>query len=71
MFAEFWAAHRRLAVVEAGRLRKFETTERLYSGSELRQLILAAGFSDCVLAGSLDGTPLRSGPVELVAVATK
>ena len=63
--------NRRLSVVEAGRIRKFQMSERLYAGSELRRLIHAAGFSSCSVFGGLDGRALADSPNRLVALAEK
>jgi hypothetical protein len=44
--------------------------QRLYSGSELRDLLLSVGFADVRLAGGLDGeTPYEEVARRLVAVA--
>ena len=42
---------------------------RLYAASEMRELILAAGFSSVGLYGGLDGSPYDQDARSLVAVA--
>jgi len=43
----------------------------IYSGSELRQMLLDAGFASIELYGSFEGTPYDPDAGRLVAVATK
>ncbi len=45
--------------------------QRLYAGTELRSLLMAAGFAAVKLYGSFDGEPYGPKARSLVAVATK
>jgi SAM-dependent methyltransferase len=55
-------------VLEDGRYESFSFTHHLYSGQELRRLLLDAGFGTALLYGGFDGTPF-DGPHRIVAVA--
>ncbi len=61
----------RLVVVQDGTQRELVFRQRLYSGSELRALLLAAGFARVDLHGSLAGAPYDHAAERLVAVATR
>jgi SAM-dependent methyltransferase len=56
-------------VVRDGRARTFEFRLRVYSGQELRALLLAAGFTTVTLFGALDGRPYDLEAERLVALA--
>ncbi len=57
-------------VVRGGVRREFRVRQRLYSGIELRDLLLSVGFASVRLAGGLDGeTPYDEAARRLVAVA--
>ncbi len=57
-------------VVRDGRRSNFRVTQHLYSGTELRDLLLSAGFADVALFGALDGkAPYDASAKRLVAVA--
>jgi SAM-dependent methyltransferase len=56
-------------VVRGAGARTFEFRLRIYSGQELRTLLLAAGFTDVHLHGGLDGRPYDLEAERLVAVA--
>jgi SAM-dependent methyltransferase len=56
-------------VVRDGQARTFEFRLRIYSGQELRALLLAAGFTDVTLHGALDGRAYDLEAERLVAVA--
>jgi SAM-dependent methyltransferase len=57
-------------VVRDGKRADFRVKQRLYSGSELRDLLLSVGFASVRLAGALDGqTPYDESARRLVAVA--
>jgi SAM-dependent methyltransferase len=56
-------------VVRDGRARTFEFRLRVYSGPELKALLLAAGFTDVTLHGTLDGRPYDLEAERLVALA--
>ena len=51
--------------------KEFAWTIRIYSGAELRGLLLEAGFSAVKLYGSLAGTPYDQDAQQLVVVAAK
>jgi SAM-dependent methyltransferase len=46
-------------------------SSRIYSGSEMRRLLIAAGFSSVVLFGNLQGAPYDNYANRLIAVAAK
>ena len=50
---------------------RFEFRIWIYSGSELRRMLLEAGFGSVELYGSFEGTPYDVDAGRLVAVATK
>jgi SAM-dependent methyltransferase len=54
-----------------GSVFRFEFTHRIYSGQELRDLMLSAGFADVSLFGDLEGHPYGPGATRLVAVGRK
>jgi SAM-dependent methyltransferase len=54
-----------------GSVLHFEFTHRIYSGQELRDLMLSAGFEDVSLFGDLEGHPYGPGATRLVAVGRK
>jgi SAM-dependent methyltransferase len=57
-------------VVRDGVQQEFQARQRLYSGTELRDLLLSVGFAGVRLAGGLDGeTPYDEAARRLVAVA--
>jgi SAM-dependent methyltransferase len=57
-------------VVREGNRLDFRMQQRLYSGTELQDLLLSVGFAEVHLAGSLDGqTPYDASARRLVAVA--
>lgn len=57
-------------VVRNGVRADFRVTQRLYSGTELRALLLSLGFINVELAGGLDGeTPYDQSARRLVAIA--
>jgi SAM-dependent methyltransferase len=57
-------------VVREGVRADFRTKQRLYSGTELRELLLSLGFTEVQLAGGLDGeTPYDESARRLVAIA--
>lgn len=59
-------------VVRDGVRREFRVRQRLYSGVELRELLLSVGFDAVRLAGGLDGeTPYDEAARRLVAVARR
>ena len=55
-------------VLQEGRYERFAIDHFLYSGQELRALLLGAGFGTVDLYGGFDGVPF-DGPQRLVAVA--
>lgn len=57
-------------VIRDGARAEFRVEQRLYSGTELRAVLLSVGFQDATLAGSLDGnTPYDESARRLVAIA--
>lgn len=59
-------------VVRDGARADFRVQQRLYSGTELRVLLLSTGFADVRLAGTLDGkAPYDESARRLVAFARK
>lgn len=64
-------ASRWVLVTADGAVHEHELVLRLYSGQELRSLLLAAGFAQVELYGSLDGAPYDHQAARLVAVATR
>jgi len=59
-------------VVREGVRADFRVKQRLYSGTELRGLLLSLGFTEGQLAGRLDGmTPYDESARRLVAIARK
>jgi hypothetical protein len=59
----------RWIVIRGSERREFIVEHRLYSGQELRTLLLEAGFSSVDLYGSFDGTAYDHAARRLVAVA--
>jgi SAM-dependent methyltransferase len=57
-------------VVREGVRAEFRVKQRLYSGTELRGLLLSLGFTKVLLAGGLDGeTPYDESARRLIAIA--
>jgi SAM-dependent methyltransferase len=54
-----------------GIVHRFEFTHRIYSGQELRDLMLSAGFVGVALFGNLDGRSYGPEATRLVAVGRK
>lgn len=61
----------RWVLLQRGQVHDYSSRYRLYSGAELRQLLLAAGFGRVDLFGDLEGTPYDNEARRLVAVARK
>lgn len=61
----------RWILVRDGQRRDFTLRLRLYSGLELRDVLLAAGFSQVDLYGSFTGAPYDQDAKRLIAVAQK
>lgn len=59
----------RWILIRGGKKQEFQLKHWLYSGSELRKLLLDAGFADVRLYGALDGRPYDRDAKRLVAVA--
>lgn len=57
--------------VRDGEERSFDLSHRIYSGQELHEGLLAAGFSEVALYGGFDGRPYDRGSEKLVAVARR
>jgi SAM-dependent methyltransferase len=58
-------------IVRGDRARSFEFTLRIFSGRELKDLLLATGFSRVQLFGELDGRPYDRNLRRLIAVARR
>lgn len=58
-------------IVRGDRVQRFQFIHNIYSGQELRDLLLGAGFSTVNLYGGLDGRDYGSKAERLVAVAFK
>lgn len=58
-------------LLEGERARRFHFRHWLYSGRELKEMLLSAGFRDVKLYGSLDGSEYGTDAKRLVAVARK
>jgi SAM-dependent methyltransferase len=58
-------------LIEGDRAERFRFQHRLYSGSELRSLLLDVGFERVLLHGDLDGAPFGMGSSRLITVALK
>ena len=56
-------------VVRDDRARSFSLRHWLYSGAELRQMLVDAGFAEVALFGGFDGAPYGPAATRLVAVA--
>jgi SAM-dependent methyltransferase len=56
-------------LIRDGHARTFSFTHTLYSGVELRDRLVAAGFVDVRILGSLEGAPYDRDATRLVAVA--
>jgi SAM-dependent methyltransferase len=71
--ADDWAAlASEWIVVRNGVRAEFRVKQRLYSGTELRDLLLSVGFISVGLAGELDGeTPYDQSARRLVAIARR
>lgn len=58
-------------LVRRGRTRTFRFHHTIYSGQELKDRLLAAGFDEVRLFGNLEGAPYGLDSTRLVAVARK
>jgi SAM-dependent methyltransferase len=58
-------------LLKGNRVRRFKFHHTVYSGQELKDLLLRAGFASVRLFGDLDGHPYGSDAQRLVAVARK
>jgi SAM-dependent methyltransferase len=59
------------SLIRDGRARTFHVRHWIYSGWELKQMLLTAGFADVTLSGDLEGSPYGADAKRLVAVARK
>jgi len=57
--------------VKDGKTHEFHLTLRLYSASELADLLMSVGFRDVRIYGGLDGSPYDQKAKRMVAVAVK
>ncbi len=58
-------------LLKGGRYRTFDFEHTIYSGRELKERLLASGFSAVQLFGDLQGAPYSVDAARLVAVARK
>jgi hypothetical protein len=58
-------------IIRKGRARSFRFHHTIYSGQELKDLMLRAGFVDVRLYGNLDGEKYGPNSVRLIAVGRK
>jgi SAM-dependent methyltransferase len=58
-------------LLKGSRVRRFKFHHTLYSGQELKSLLLEAGFAEVKLFGKLDGDPYGPEAQRLIAVARK
>jgi SAM-dependent methyltransferase len=63
--------HNHWTLLKGDKRHDFDLTLHLYSATELKSMLLAAGFSKVVAYGSLDGKPYDHEAQRLVIVATK
>ena len=63
-----WVDNRLIFLVDGAR-QDFVLSHRLYSGAELRSLLITAGFVSVTLFGGLDGSAYDARAETLVAVA--
>jgi len=61
----------RRTVICRGKTSTYVASHRLYSGCELKELLLTAGFVNPRIYGSLEGVPYDENARRLVVVATK
>jgi SAM-dependent methyltransferase len=66
---DWTAVESQMILLRAGRPRTLRSRLSVYSGQELRDRLLQAGFAAARLHGSLDGTPYDLDATRLVAVA--
>ena len=67
-----WTRMKQDAIFIIGRaVHRFEFSHRIYSGQELRDLMMSAGFATVALFGDLDGRPYGPGATRLVIVGRK
>lgn len=58
-------------LLKGNRVRRFKFHHTIYSGQELRDLLLQSGFGEAKLYGDLDGQPYGPDAPRLIAVARK
>ena len=58
-------------LIKGNRAKRFKFHHTLYSGQELKNLMLGAGFAEVKLFGDFDGHPYGPDAPRLVAVARK
>lgn len=63
--------HNRWIAIKDGKRRDYNFELRLFSGVELKNLLLEAGFSSVELYGDLDDSPYDTNASRLIAIATK
>ena len=63
--------HNEWTLIKEGRTQTFGFEHAIYSGRELKERLLAAGFRQVRLFGNLEGAPYGLDAARLIAVATK
>jgi SAM-dependent methyltransferase len=63
--------HNEWTLIKEGRTQTFGFEHAIYSGRELKERLLAAGFRQVKLFGNLEGAPYGLDAARLIAVATK
>ena len=58
-------------LIQDGAARTYQFQTNIYSGQELKELLLRAGFAEVKLYGSLEGEEYGLGAKRLIAVATR
>ncbi len=59
-------------LIRDGRVvRESDVSSRIYSGSEMRRLLMKAGFASVELYGNLEGAPYDENAARLISVATR
>ncbi|MFH1842297.1 MAG: class I SAM-dependent methyltransferase [bacterium] len=71
VFDEWRRIRNEWILIRKGQVKSFVFDHRVYSGAELKDRLIAAGFRDVRLYGDLEGTEYGYGSDRLVAVAHK
>lgn len=71
IFDDWTRIHNEWILIKGNRVKRFKFHHTLYSGQELKNMLLEAGFAKVKLFGNLDGDPYGPEAMRLVAVAHK